>query len=169
MGRIPTVFPHALGFRPPTAHQLPRPSPIPIPLRPLRAFPAELARLRHHLRCCIPACRRDATTVAALLFDRTRPAATGFRPASAFVSRGDPMAGSRPISPCRPAGRRGRSRSLQSLTPCRRATPSGTPPLRNCMAGRGPPHEFALPRRAHRRRLVANGPATLNKGPAKGS
>ena len=138
MGRNPTVFPHAFGVRPRTAHQAPRPSPSPFPPRPLRTFPAESARLRRPLRCRVPARRHGATAVAALSFDRTRPAATGIRAATAFMRRGDPMAGSRPISPCRPAGRQEGSRSCRSFTPCRRATPGGIAPLRNCMAGRGP-------------------------------
>lgn len=138
MGRNPTAFPHACGTRPPTAHPARGPLPFPIPLRPLLAFPAGSARSRLPLRCRIPARGRGATAVAARSFDRTRPSATGIRPATASVSRGDPMVGSRPVPCRRPAGRQGRGRSLRSFTSCRRATPGGIAPSRNCRAGRGP-------------------------------
>ena len=134
MGRNPTVFPHAFGIRPRTAHQAPGPSPIPIPLRPLRTFPAESARFRRPLCCRIRARRHGATAVAARSFDRTQSAVNGIRPAIAFVPRGDSMAGSRPVSPRRPEGQQG----WKSFTPCRQAMPGGIAPLRNCMAGRGP-------------------------------
>lgn len=137
MSRNPTVFPHAFGFRPTTARQAPGPSSIPIPLRPLRAFPADLARLHRPLRGRILALRRGRAAIAARSFDRPRPEATGIRHATTFVLRGDPMAGSRPTSPCRPAGGHGQGRFVQGFTRCRRATPGGIAQLRNCMAGRG--------------------------------
>ena len=137
MGRNPTVFPHAGGSRSTVAHPTPRPSPIPMPVRPPLAFPAESARLRHRPRCRIPTRRRGTTAVAAQLLYRTRPAATGIRPAAASMSRDGPMAGSRPVLLCRPADRQGSSRNFRNFALCRGAIRSGMAHLRNCMAVRG--------------------------------
>lgn len=76
-------------------------------------------------------------------------------PAPARIHPADLRAGRDGAVPFRASHRAGRRRRAASH-PCGIAWRAG-----------GPPHEFALPRRAHRRRLVANGPATLNKGPAK--
>ena len=97
---------------------------------------------------------------------RRRQEAARWRQPCLHRSDGRFLSGAVP-PPCRPAG-------IEPFLPELHTVPVGNPRRHLTLAELhggpgGPPHGFALPRRAHRRRLVANGPATLNKGPAKGS